>query len=172
MPKCLLYCYFLWENISTELVLLPDMERFAQAWDLLGAFPGGMLHHMLSYCKFVLMLSPLRKTISMQTRVLYFSMCGQGMFLLLLFLHSSHYSPLGLPSHSSLSHPPIVSKRMYPSPYQASPLIGALSSAYLLTSRPYQAVLWCIWVGGLRPARVCCLICGSVSHRSEWCELF
>ena len=119
---------FLWENQSCELISLPDVERFAPDMGLINAFPGGMLHHMLSYCKFVLMSSPLRKTISLQSRVLYFSMCEQGMFFItFIFLHSSHYFTLGLHSHSSSSHPPTVPKRVYPSAFQTSPLLWASS---------------------------------------------
>ena len=38
---------------------------------------------------------------------------------------------------------------------------------HLLPMRPDKAVLCCVYVGGLRPAHVCCLVDCSVSERSQ-----
>jgi hypothetical protein len=43
---------------------------------------------------------------------------------------------------------------------------------HLLSLRPDQAVLYCIFVGGLISAGLCCLVGGSVSERSPGARSF
>jgi hypothetical protein len=88
------------------------------------------------------------------------------------FLQSSHYPT---PTPSTLPHFLIsfllqpVSKRMSPTPCQASPHLGASSLQGLGTSSLTEArtgSLCCRCIVSLRPAHECCLVGGLVSRSS------
>jgi hypothetical protein len=100
-------------------------------------------------------------------------------FYYFYFLQSSHYSTLGLPSHSFSSHLlPLISKTSSPFPtpphpchsFQVSELLGPQVSRWLgefslIEARPDSSMMY--MCQGIGPACVCCQVGSSLSERSK-----
>jgi hypothetical protein len=83
-----------------------------------------------------------------------------------IYLHSSHYSPNPLPPHThtyTAPHPiPLPLRGCPPIPLHWG-LKTLQDLAHLFSLRPDQAVLCYICSRNVRPAWVCCLVCGSIT---------
>ena len=119
---------FPWENISTELVLLPDAERFAPGLRLVRCISRWCVTpyaFILQICSDVKSSQKDHK-LAVQSLVLFHVWAGHVFHYLYFFTFQSL-----IPSWSAflwfIIPSLIVSKRFYPSPYQASPCLGASS---------------------------------------------
>ena len=162
---------FPWENISTELVLLPDAERFAPGLRLVRCISRWCVTpyaFILQICSDVKSSQKDNKH-AVQSLVLFHVWAGHVFHYLYFFTFQSLlYSWSALPQFIIPSpHCPQKSIPLTLPDFSTSLGLKSLQGyAHLLTLRPYQAILWCVCVAGLGPTPVCCLICGSVSQRS------